>query len=359
MSKFLLSIKNFFLRNRIYFYITLVLIIIFLFSFVFIKRNSEQKNDNYGLSKKEEINKTCGDNCVFRLLDGVAVEPGQEKPFVISAVIDNHDEARPQFSLSRASVVYDIPAEGGINRYLAFFLSDAQDVSEIGPIRSARPYFLSIAQEYKSLLLHCGGSPEALATIIKDKKLTLNEFYNSYYFKRYAGFVAPHNVLANFSKIQEYLKEKELLNSEFKSWRFKDSTRSDFSQASLAPSIKVSNGFKDYAIEWQYDLEKNIYLRNLAGHSQIDNFKEQISASNVVFQFVKTEILDKELRLKIGLVGEGKALVCLDSYCEEAYWKKNSDQDRSIFYYLDGQEVEFNRGKTWVQLIDKSYSLEY
>lgn len=359
MSKFLLNIKSFFLKNKVYFYITLVLIIIVLFSVVFIKKSADQKSDNYGISDNKELLKNCGDNCAFRLLDGVEVEKGRENPFIISAVIDNHDEARPQFSLSKAVLVYDIPAEGGINRYLAFFLSDASDVLEIGPVRSARPYFLTIASEYQSLLLHCGGSPEALATIIKEKKLTLNEFYNSYYFRRYSGFVAPHNVLANFSKIQDYLSEKELLNSNFTSWKFKDAPRSDLSQAKQSNSIKINNGFKDYAIEWVYDTDKNAYFRKLAGRDQIDDSSETVSAKNIIFQFVQTEILDKELRLKIKLVGEGEAVICLDSYCEKGSWKKNSDKDRSIFYYSNGQEVEFNRGKTWIQLLDKNYSLEY
>lgn len=355
-KEFYTKLKNIITQYRVFFYITLVIVLIVLIFFVFIKKNSPQNSDNLkdGADNISEI--TCGENCVFRLVDGTVVEKGKEKPFLISAVIDNQEEARPQFSLSKAVLVYDAPAEGGINRYLAFFPSDAVDVSEIGPVRSARPYFLDIASEYNSLMLHCGGSPEALALIIRDKKLTLNEFYNSYYFRRYPGFVAPHNVLANFSKLQEYLNEKDLKSSEFISWKFKDEK---IVASSSAEKIKIDNGFRDYVVEWNYNSSTNLYYKNLGGQKQLDDSGENISASNLIFQSVQTEILDEALRLRIKLSGEGEATICLDGFCQSGFWKKNSATDRTIFYYEDGREVEFNRGKTWVHLLDDNYSLTF
>ena len=352
------NIKKTFLKRGLYFFI--ILLILFFSFFFFINKNTEHNSENYGLSKNNDLAESCvGGDCVFRLIDGVLVEAGQENPFIISAIIDNHSDARPQFSLSQATLVYEVPVEGGMNRYLALFLADAKNISEFGPIRSARPYFLSLAEEYQSLLVHCGGSPDALARIIKNKSLSLNEFYNTAYFRRYPSYPAPHNVLANFSKIQQYLSDKNLLNSDFRPWNFADNPRENFSSAQRASTIKTFNGFKDYVSEWTYDAEKNIYLRNLAGRKHLDNNSEQITATNLIFQFVEDEILDDALRLKINLIGKGKALICLDSYCEPAYWKKDSEKDRTIFYYLDDQEVVFKRGKTWIQLLDQSYSLEY
>lgn len=355
-KEFYTKLKNIITQYRVFFYITLVIVLIILVFFVFIKKNSPQNSDNLkdGTENISEI--SCGDNCAFRLIDGAVVEKGKENPFLISAVIDNQEEARPQFSLSKATLVYDAPAEGGINRYLAFFRSDESNISEIGPVRSARPYFLDIASEYQSLMLHCGGSPEALALIIRDKKLTLNEFYNSYYFRRYSGFVAPHNVLANFSKIQEYLAKEDLKNSEFISWKFKDEKNM---ASSSNEKITIENGFKDYVVEWNYDSSKNIYYKNLGGQKQLDDSGENISASNLIFQFVQTEILDEALRLRIKLNGTGKATICLDGFCQSGFWKKNSATDRTIFYYEDGREVEFNRGKIWVHLLDDNYSLTF
>ena len=66
---------------------------------------------------------------------------------------------------------------------MAVYAGD-NEIKEIGPIRSARPYFLDWAKEYDSLFVHCGGSPEALALIAKSDVLDINEFYNGNYFWR-------------------------------------------------------------------------------------------------------------------------------------------------------------------------------
>ena len=79
----------------------------------------------------------------------------------MGVMIENHVDARPQSGLSRADVVYEAVAEGGITRFLAVFYcgASAQDVT-IGPIRSARVYFINWISEYgdKPLYVHFGGA---------------------------------------------------------------------------------------------------------------------------------------------------------------------------------------------------------
>ena len=101
----------------------------------------------------------CPD-CVRRPLDGLMVKPeiASLRPYAV--MIDNLAAARPQFGLSAASLVYEAPAEGGITRYLAIFSAD-QTSSQIGPVRSARAYFLNWAKELGATYVHVGGSPEA------------------------------------------------------------------------------------------------------------------------------------------------------------------------------------------------------
>src|SRR3989344_1165750 len=84
-----------------------------------------------------------------------------EKRRPMTAIIENHMEARPQSGLSYADVVYEAVAEGGITRFLAVFYcgASAQDI-KIAPIRSIRVYFINWAAEYgeKPLLVHSGGA---------------------------------------------------------------------------------------------------------------------------------------------------------------------------------------------------------
>lgn len=347
---------DFIKKNKIIIYILAIVLVLLFFFFFSIIKNSE--NNNINLENNLSPLDDCQDNCEVRLIDGQKVKLGQGEPFLISAVIDNHSEARPQFGLSRAEVVYDIPAEGGINRYLAFFRSDMEDDFQIGPIRSARPYFLDIAKEYQSLLLHCGGSPEALARVIKEKLLTLNEFYNGQYYLRYSGYTAPHNVLAQYVLIKDYLKENNLNNSKFIAWRFKEKEIFSNIDRSLANfNIQVKNGQSQYDVSWDYNLNDNNYIKKIAGEEQLDDSGENIKVDNIILQFVETEILDSELRLRIDLLGQGKAVVCLDGYCYQSYWQKNNNEDRTRYYLESGDEVVFNSGKTWIHLIDERTSI--
>ena len=146
----------------------------------------------------------CPD-CQPRWLDGILVPVNEVNAFPVAVVIDNDVLARPQAGLARASLVYEAPVEGGMTRYLAIFPADI-DLEVIGPVRSARPYFVVWAEELRALFVHCGGSPEALARLKADTVYDLNEFYNNAYFWREESDnrSAPHNVLISGTNGRAY-----------------------------------------------------------------------------------------------------------------------------------------------------------
>ena len=94
-------------------------------------------------------------------LTGSLISQDIELPQVYGVMIDNHPEARPQSGLDQAFLVIEAPVEGGISRLLAFFSAE-QVLEEIGPVRSARPYFLDWNNELDALYVHVGGSDAAL-----------------------------------------------------------------------------------------------------------------------------------------------------------------------------------------------------
>ena len=78
-------------------------------------------------------------------------------------MIDDLGPARPQSGFSAASVVWQAPAEGGIPRYMLLFQSTIP--GSVGPVRSAREYYIEWAAEWKAMYVHAGGSPQALQTL--------------------------------------------------------------------------------------------------------------------------------------------------------------------------------------------------
>ncbi len=115
----------------------------------------------------------------------------QQRDRALAVVIDNAN-GYPQSGLAQASLVVEMPVEGGITRLLAFF--DAQDPQRVGPVRSARPYFVELAQRSEAVLVHDGGSPDAMVAIAGAELPTLNAYTSGDLFARAGERSAPYNL---------------------------------------------------------------------------------------------------------------------------------------------------------------------
>jgi hypothetical protein len=303
---------------------------------------------------QKEKDSACA-SCVRQYLNGSYVTQEKENIYPLAVMIDNHPDARPAYGLSQADVVYEAEAEGMITRYLAIF-AGGEEIKKIGPVRSARPYFVDWAKELSAVFIHCGGSPEALAKIAKENMFDLNEFYNGNYFWRANDILAPHNIFTSSDTLNKYLENKNLAAGKFLKWEFKNDSPSGNEQN----NIKIGFKYPNFVVEWRYNKEDNQYIRYLGGEKQKDgNNDEEIKAKNIIIQYQKTEVIDDELRLKIDTTGSGQTLICLDGNCQRGEWRKNNSSGRTRYYYEDGEEVRFNGGKIWVETIRPDSEVNY
>ncbi len=339
-------------KRKIHFWIALsffcVLMSSFLIFIIFALLKQFNTNEDFNLEDKKQLSKSEENiNKKARLIDGVYVEEGKENVFPLAVMIDNHSEARPPSGLSKANIVFEAEAEGGITRYLAIFAS-GNKIPEIGPIRSARPYFIDWAHEFSALYAHVGGSPEALVKIKQDNIFDINEFYNEHYFWRGDHLNMPHNVFSSSEKLRAYIQDKNLQEGKFFPWEFKD----DKNKKDLPLSSKISIKFKldVYAVKWVFDNENNNYIRYQNKKSHNTRSGEVIKAKNIIIQYADAEEIDDELRLSMKVTGEGEALLCFDGECQEASWKKKTKTSRTR-YYINDEEAKFNRGTTWIEIL--------
>lgn len=150
---------------------------------------------------------------VASTLTGVQVDPVLNKRGVTAVMIENSLDARPQSGLLDAGVVYEAIAEGGITRFMALF-QEGQP-SYIGPVRSARPYYVEWLAPYGATYAHAGGSPEAISLIstlgIKDMDHGANG--NSY--TRVDTRFAPHNLYTSMANLDAIRAKKSWDNTTF------------------------------------------------------------------------------------------------------------------------------------------------
>jgi hypothetical protein len=303
-------------------------------------------------------------------ITGVKYSPQEAEKFTkirpLAVMINNHTEARPQSGLIDADLVYEMIAEGGITRFLAFFNSTVPE--KIGPVRSTREYYLVLVKEIgDAMLMHIGYSPQALVAIESWPVRSLSRGGADFWrdeARLNAGIATEHTA---------YVNGKELLNKglelgwegtseTFESYTFTDDAPVKAQETeNKATTIKIDFwDAGDYSAEWKYDATGNNYMRFMgydgAGqplpHKDQESGK-QLTAKNVIVQFAKeTNIVgDDKNRLDYELIGSGEGLVFKDGKVYKITWSKQDRDSRTKFYTLDGEEVKFNRGKFWIAIV--------
>ncbi len=300
--------------------------------------------------------------CAPRLIDGRCVSPGEENPKLVAVMIENHLDARPQSGLSKASVVYEAPVEANYSRFMALFPIDTV-VSKVGPVRSARPYFLDWLREFGvPMYMHVGGSPDALESLYWGMKdgvyFDFNEFYKGDYFWRSTDRYAPHNTYTSSEQwTQGWQDFGEKYHTDLiESWNYTEVVPCS---AGCVTSIIVSFLPPVYEAEWRYVTSTEKYMRYQLKKSHVDQDGTQISADTIVVQRVETRVLDSELRIEMDTIGEGHATAFAKGNMVEGTWKKSSRESKTRFYDKTGVEIPFTSGKIWIEVVNQVGGVEY
>ena len=305
----------------------------------------------------------------------------------LTVMIENHQEARPQSGVSSADVVYEAVAEGGITRFMAVFLCTFGDV-QVGPVRSARTYFLDWLSEYDPLYAHVGGanSPgpaNALGQIIDYKIKDLNQFGIGYptFWRDYQRLGRPvateHTMYSTIKKLWDIGEKKGWgvadasgvrWDKNFVPWKFlKQGEAVSAGDAATNITVNFWNN-NDYQVQWSYDATCNCYKRKNGGveHTDLNN-KKQLSPTNVVIQF------QKESRANDGYEGNvhllyankgpqapsGKALIFQGGKVIKGTWNKANRLAREKFQDESGKEISFIPGQIWIQTVPEGSAVTY
>lgn len=320
-----------------------------------------------------------------------------EKRRPLFVMIENHTDSRPQSGLTAADVVYEAVAEGGITRFgVVFYCGAIAKDTKLGPVRSARTYFLDWASEYNyPLYAHVGGGncsrdegtkqctsdPRAMAIeqIEKygwggSKGNDLNQFsigYPTFWrnYERLGRTVATEHTM-------ETTTEKLWAVGEKRGWTAEGNEGKEWSEkfvpwtftgpsASLGQVNNISfefwEGYQDFAVRWEYNPQTNLYGRIMGGEPHKDlETGEQITAGAVVVQFVKEEgPVDIHKHMIYGTSGKGEALVFQNGQAIRAKWQKADRTSRTKFKDEKGKEISFVGGQMWIEVVPAGNTVEY
>jgi hypothetical protein len=317
-------------------------------------------------------------------INGVLYSKQQEqwwqKNRPLGVMIENSVDARPQSGLSGADTIYEAVAEGGITRFLAIFY--CQDAGEVGPVRSARTYFIDFVSEYADypLYAHVGGAnqpgpADALGQLdtygwtdynnLDQFSIGFPTFWRDY--GRLPGVATEHTMYSSIDKLLAYAKTSRGLTNvdkNGKSWdtnfvpyQFTDDASASQRGTSQAIHLEFwQSAGSDYFVDWTYNPKTNLYERANGGKPHMDkDTGKQLAAKNVVvLEMVEDNANDGYVandHLLFEDKGTGTAVVFKDGKRINATWEKDTRTSRTIVRDVNGKQIQFDRGLIWFEIL--------
>lgn len=284
-------------------------------------------------------------------ISGLACENYNQRP--IAVMLANDQAARPLSGLSEADMVFEMQVvEDSITRLMAVFVCNRP--KEIGSIRSARHDFIPLAGGINAIYAHWGGSHFALEKLRTKVIDDIDAMVNPYEaFFRKLGIIAPHNGFSTIEKlINSAEKLKYKIDNEFEGYPHK-TQNSNFKSQNENKNISINYAYP-WNIEWQYNSEKNSYLRFRGGKTETDkNNSQQVEAKNIIVMYAKSRLLEGQYN-DVDVEGSGELLFYKNNEEIKGTWKKDKNNLKSKLYFLDlnNQEIEFVPGQIWVEIIE-------
>jgi hypothetical protein len=291
-------------------------------------------------------------------LSGLSVAPEVNQRPVVGIMIENSQTARPQSGLSQAGVVFEAIAEGGITRFLALYQD--QQPGNVGPIRSARPYYVQWNEGFKAAYAHVGGSPDALANIKDWGVQDLNQFYNSSVFKRVNSRPSPHNVYASVVDLANLASQKGY-KSDYKG--FERKAASPAAQPN-ATSVDIGISSALYNVHYDYNTTANTYNRSEGGVPHTDSETGGQLAPNVVIAMVVpmnagAKTAQGGSYSNYNPLGSGTAYIFQDGTVTTGTWNKASNTTQITFTDASGGAIKLNPGQTWISAVTATSKVTY
>ncbi|ENH95734.1 hypothetical protein J416_14537 [Gracilibacillus halophilus YIM-C55.5] len=323
------------------------------------EETSNQTETSPSENESEESEETEGDDQPTEQppeyiypLTGVATD---EEPTnrMMAVMVNNHPKARPQTGLSKADIVFEILAEGNITRFMALFQSELPE--KVGPVRSARPYYFHLADDYGAFYVYHGAA-EFINNMITGGAVDYISGAtwdgDNVHFERSSNRVAPHNSYAIVDGIYEKAEEKGYeIETDYEPLPFTDQAEITGDTAS---EVKFQYG--NNTVRYAYDEANQRYKRFSDGEQTVELADQApVTMENVLIMETSHQVIDDEGRREIDFESGGDALLLQKGKAQHVQWERMGDK---IIPTKDGETVPFVSGKTWINVIPNDPGIE-
>lgn len=310
--------------------------------------------------KKTIVKKATPAKPIYSDLSGLQItDPGLNKKPVTAVMVENSTDARPQSGLSQAGVVFEAQAEGGVTRFMALYQDTAP--GNVGPIRSARPYYIQWAMGFDAAYAHVGGSPDALQDLTTWGVQNMDQISNGNYFHRISTRPSPHNVYTGITTLND-LEDSKSYSSTFTGFP-RAITQKPLAQPT-ASSIDLAISGPVYNPHYDFDASTNTYKRSTDGTPDTDaNTSKQLAPTTVIAIVVPLSrgALDASgaYYSNYNVIGSGTAYIFQNGGVTIGQWHKTGSAGQLTFTDTSGSAIPLNRGQTWISAVSAASQVKY
>ncbi|MDR0839164.1 MAG: DUF3048 domain-containing protein [Oscillospiraceae bacterium] len=286
----------------------------------------------------------------------------------MAVMINNRKIAQPQLGVSKADIIFEVPVEGGITRMLAVF-QDASDAGVIGSVRSARPYYVDLAQAFDAVYIHAGGSPGAYQILasrgithldgVNGKKQDI--FYRDSDRQKNMGY--EHSMVTTGERIAKYLPTYGFRLEHEAGYAPPLKFEEDYAFAGKEPAGAIKVVFSSAkSTSLTYDDASGEYLASQHGGEWKDgNDGARVAFANALVLKTAINVIkgDSEGRLTVNLTGDGDGYLAIGGTYAPIKWSKAGAAEPFVFTDAAGAEITLRAGHTYVAIISNSASVEF
>ncbi len=327
------------------------------------------------LKNKIKLKKNYPDNPVIEGVSSTTGLPSSGETYTpIMMVVDGTPDCNPHWGLDEADIIFQVPNAGaGATKYLALFADHYPEIA--GSVRSARASMIPVAKAWDAAFAYAGpsaadGNNVNIRTLLRKFKMSTDgqklKNYNllGSHGHRENFLPSPHNLSARIRDIHDNC-IAEGVQFEERPLRFTDEPRTNGATAeyikvvhrgdTLSKPVNASSTNYFY-----YDAAQGGYTRTHVTYEDKDRFTGTTMVyANVIVMRIKFNWQNNYVYFKDHMVGSGPAEIFQNGHYVRGAWYRKDQDSRLVFINENGEELEFQRGKSFIIITNDASGVSY
>lgn len=284
----------------------------------------------------------------------------------VAVVVNNLDGCLPQHGINDADVYYEVETEGGITRCLAVY-SDISKVAAVGPVRSARTYFNSLAMSYNAPLIHCGGSDRGRNAGYEDSddKISgwehLDQTYNGKYFYRdedryyYQGYNWEHTLFAKGEDLAQAMADKGYIHDNSQGVDYGLQFQELVVLGGETANTVTITFRGDKTTKMTYDATTGLYTMHQYGDTTIDGATEEVTTFKNLLILCTDQWNRRDSNYSRSYYditkSSGVGALAIDGQIVPIQWARDGLRTHFTYTLEDGTPITLSTGRTYVAIV--------